>query len=90
MGDAAAVADDEQALVRGLEVFVDGDLHIIKLDLDAVEQRVVVGRAGGDLVEGVDHFDDAVENALRDDEREVAGRGGERRGDEGLFDALGP
>ena len=35
------------------------------------------------------HFDDAVENALRDDEREVAGRGGERRGDEGLFDALG-
>ena len=60
MGDAAAVADDVKAAVRGLKVLVERDLHVVELDLNAVEKRVVVRRAGGDLVEGVDHFDDAV------------------------------
>ena len=76
MGDAAAIANDVKAgMLVGFQFFIHLNLHIVELDLHAVQQRVVVGRAGGDLVEGVDHFDDAVENALRDDEREVAERG---------------
>ena len=87
MGHARAVADHVQSLVDRLEIVVDLDFHIIKLDLHAVEQRVVVGRAGGDLVEGVDHLDDAVEDALGDHETEIAGRGRERRRDKALGNA---
>ncbi len=43
---------------------VNLDLHVVELDLDAVEQGVVVRGAGGDLVERVDHLDDAVEDTL--------------------------
>ena len=61
---SAAVADDEQARVAGLEVVVQLHLHVIELHLHAIEQGVVVGGAGGDLVQGVEHFDDAVQDAL--------------------------
>ena len=88
MRDAAAVADDEQALVRRLQILVDGDLHVVEFDLNAVKQRIVVRRTGGDLVKRVDHLDDAVENALRDDQRQIARRSRQRGGDEGFVDAL--
>ena len=59
--DAGAVADDIQTGALGLEIVVDLDFHVIELDLNAVEQSVVIGGAGGNLVKGVDHLDDAVE-----------------------------
>ena len=89
MGHAAAVADDEQARVAGLEVLVQLDLHVIELHLHAIEQGVVVGGAGGDLVQGVDHLDDAVQDALGHHQAQVAGGGGQGGGHEALLDALG-
>ena len=48
MRDAAAVADDIQALVAGFQLLVNLDFHVVEFDLYAVEQRIVVGCAGGD------------------------------------------
>ena len=84
MGDAAAVADDEQVFVAGLEIFVQGHLHVIKLHLHAVEQGVVVGGAGGDLVQGVNHLDDAVQNPLGHHQAQIPRRGRQGGGDEAL------
>ena len=50
MSDAAAVADDVKAAVRGLKVLVERDLHVVELDLHAVEERIVVCGARRDLV----------------------------------------
>ena len=52
MGDATAVSDDVQTLVPGLQLLVDFHFHVVELDLHAVEQGIVVGGAGGHLVQG--------------------------------------
>ena len=64
MRDAAAVADDIQAVQARFQVLVHIDFHVVEFDLDTVKQGVVVGRAGGDAVKGVNHFDNAVQDAL--------------------------
>lgn len=46
---ARAVADDEESGMFRLEIAVDGDLHVVELDFDAVEERVVSGSAGAIL-----------------------------------------
>ena len=87
VGDAGAVADDEEAGDSGFEVGVYFDFHVIEFDFDAVEEGIVVSGAGCDLIEGVDHFDNAVEDTFGNDEGEVAGGSGECRGDEVFLDA---
>ena len=88
VGDAAAVADDVQARIAGHQVLVQRHLHVVELHLHAVEERVVVGGARRDLVEGVDHLDDPVQDALGEHQGEVPGRGGQRRRDQPLLDPL--
>ena len=46
MGHAAAVTDDVEIFVEGLEIFVKLNLHIVELDLNTVKQSVVVGGTG--------------------------------------------
>ena len=60
--------------MAGLEVIVQRDLHIIELDLYTIKQGILARGAGGDLVKGIDHLDDAVEDALGYDQAQVAGR----------------
>ena len=60
VGDAAAVTDDVKTGMTGFQPLVDLDFHIVELDLNAVEKRIVVGGAGCDLVKCVNHLDDAV------------------------------
>ena len=86
--DAAAIADDIKPLVRRFKVLVERDLHVVELDLHAVEQRVVVCGTRRDLVERVDHLDDAVQNALGQHKAQITGGRRERRRDEAFFDAL--
>ena len=88
MGSSAAVADNEEVLMAGLEVGVNVDLHIIELDLDAVEEGIVVRCTGRDLVKRVDHLDDSVEDSLWDYEGEVAGGRLESGTDEGIRHSL--
>ena len=88
MRDSAAVADHIQALVPGLEMLVDFDFHVVELDLDAVQEGIVIGGARGDSVEGVDHLDYAVQNALGQNQREIAGLGLKSGPHEGFLDSL--
>ena len=60
VGDTGAVADDIQSLVAGLQIMVDFDLHVVKFDLDAVKQGIVISRTGRDFIQSVNHFNDAV------------------------------
>ena len=70
-------------------MLVQRHLHVVELHLHTVEQRVVAGGAGGDLVQGVDHLDDAVQDPLGHHQAQVAGGGRQRGGHEALFNALG-
>ena len=88
MGDAAAIADDIQAGVLGFQVLVDRNLHVIELDLHAVQQRIVVGRAGGDTIQGVDHFHNAIQDALGQHQAQIARRGGQGGAHQALLQAL--
>ena len=53
VSDTAAVTDDEQALVGRFQILVQLDLHVVELDLHAVEQGVIIGGAGGDLIQRI-------------------------------------
>ena len=89
MGDAAAVADDIQTGMAGLQLVADFHFHVVELDFHAVEQGVFVGGAGSHLVQGIDHFDDAVQNALGQYQTQVARGCVEGGGDEGTLHAAG-
>ena len=65
VGDTAAVADDEEALAAGLQVFIYFDLHVLEFDFYAIQQRIIVCRSRSDLIKRIDHLDNAVENTLR-------------------------
>ena len=88
MRDAATVTDDIQAGIAGFEPLVHLNLHVVELDLYAVEQRIVVGSAGGNLVERADHLNDVVQNALGKHEAEIAGRCIQRGRHEGALNAV--
>ena len=87
MRDAAAVADDEQPFMAGLQILIQLHAHIVKLDLYAIQQGVVIGRTWRDFVQRIDHLDDVVHLTLRDDEAQIAWRGAQGRGDEAVCDA---
>ena len=84
VGDAAAVADDKQAGIAGFQLLARFHFHVVELYFHAVEQGVVVGGAGGDLIQGVDHFDDAIQDALGQHQAQIAGGGVEGMGDKML------
>ena len=88
MGDAAAVADDIQALAAALQILVYGHLHVIELHLDAVEEGIIVGGAGGDLIQGVNHLNDAVQQALRQHQAQITRGRLEGGGHQALVNAL--
>ena len=88
VGDAGAVADDVQALVAALQILVQGNLHVIELDLHAIQQGIIVGSAGGDLIQGINHFDNAVQDPLGQHQAQVAGGRGQGGTHQPLFNAL--
>ena len=88
MRDAAAVPDHKQTLVAGLEILVDVDGHVVELDLDAIKQGVITCGTRCNFVEGIDHLDDVVKDALRDNQGQVPGDRFQCRVREGFGDTL--
>ena len=86
MGHAGAVANDVETGRAGLKSVVNLDLHVVELDLHTVKQGIVIGGAGGDLVKGVNHLNDAVKDALGNYQTQIAGGGRQRRGDKAFPD----
>ena len=68
MRHAASIADDIKPVILCLQILIELNLHIVKLDLHSVEEGVGVRRSRSDLVEGVDHLDDAVQDPLGQDQ----------------------
>ena len=61
---STSVSDHVQALVSSFKMFIHLDFHVVELDLNAVQKSIVIGGTRCDAVEGVDHLDDAVKDAL--------------------------
>ena len=89
MGDAAAVTDDVQAGVAGLQLLVDLYFHVVEFDLHAVQQGVVICSTGGYLVQCVDHLNDAVQNPLGQHQAQIAGGGTQGRRNKGILHPVG-
>ena len=67
MSHTASVSDHIQTFVSRLEILVDLHFHIIELYFHAVKQCIVVFRTRRDLIQRLDHLDDAVHDTLRQD-----------------------
>ena len=65
VGDAASVSDHVQALVAAFEVVVDLNFHVVEFNFHTVQQSIVVCSSRSYFVQGLDHFDDAVQDTLR-------------------------
>ena len=50
MCHTAAVADHIQSFVCGLQILIYRNLHVVELDLDPVQQRIIVCRSRCHLV----------------------------------------
>ena len=89
MGDAAAVPDDIQSvMLTAFQLFIHLDLHIVELDLHAVQQGILIGGAGGYFIQCINHLHNIVQNPLGQHQTEVAGGSIQCRGDECLLHAL--
>ena len=62
---AAAVSDNKETLVTGFQIFVDLNLHVVEFNLHAIKQSVVIRGSRCDLVQGIDHLDDAIQDTFR-------------------------
>ena len=60
VGDTAAVADDIQTFMEGLQGLIDFHFHIVKFDFYTLEEGIVICCTGGDFIQCVYHFDDAI------------------------------
>ena len=89
MGDAAAVTDDIKTGVAGFQTLVDLDLHIVELNFYTIKEGIVIGGTGGDFVQRIDHFDDAVEDSLGQYQTQITGGRLQGGRDKGFLDPLG-
>ena len=89
-GDPRPVPGGEEVGQGGLQVGGELQPGGVELHLRPVEEGVVVGGAGGQLVQGVDHLDDVVQLPLGQGQGEVPGhRGGEGGPGGGLAHPVG-
>ena len=61
----AAVSDNKETLVAGFQIFVDLNLHVLEFNLHAIKQSIVIRGSRCDLVQGIDHLDDAIQDTFR-------------------------
>lgn len=64
VGHATAVANDVKTFVAGLQILIDVNFHVVEFDLNAIKQGVVIGSTRSDLIQGIDHLDDAVQDTF--------------------------
>ena len=60
MGHAATVSDNKETLVAGFQIFVDLDLHVVEFNLHAIKQSIIICGSRCDLIQSIDHLDDAI------------------------------
>ena len=65
MGHAAAVSDNKETLVAGFQIFVDLDLHVVEFNLNAIKQSIIICGSRCDLIQSIDHLNDAIQDTFR-------------------------
>ena len=73
MGDAAAIADDIQPIIAAHQLFIDGNLHIIELYLYTIKEGIIICCAGRNLIECINHFDNAIQQAFWQNKTQITG-----------------
>ena len=89
VGNAAAVTDDVQTIITAHQLLVHFHFHVVELDLHAVEQGIVIGGTGGNLIQGLDHLNDAAQNTLGQHQAQGTGGGVQGGSEEGIHLPLG-
>ena len=88
MGNAASVTDDIEPFVRAFQILIDIHFHIIEFHFDTVQQGIVICRTRCDLIQGVDHLDDTVQDTFWQNQTQISGSSGQGRADQTFFDTV--
>ena len=67
VGHAAAVPDHIEPFVFGLQILVQRHFHVVEFHFHAIEQGIVIGGTLADLIQRIDHFDNAVQDPFGQD-----------------------
>ena len=84
MSNTAAVTNDIQAGIAGLQLLIDLYFHIVELDFHTVQQRIIICRTGGNFIQGINHLDNAIQDPLWQNQSQITGSCLECGGDKGL------
>ena len=60
MGHAAAITDDLKSFVTAFQVLVYIYFHVVELNFYTIKQSVIICSSRCDLIQGIDHFNDAI------------------------------
>ena len=85
MRHAASVSDDIKSFVRAFQILVNLHFHVIEFYFYAVKEGIIICRARGDLVQSLDHFNDAVQDPFGQYQAQISGSGFKRRTDQAFF-----
>ena len=58
----------KKAGITGLKPVIYRYFHVVELNFNTIEQGIVISSTGSDLIERIDHLDDAVKDPLRKNE----------------------
>ena len=72
VSDTTSIADYEKILVASLKMIVNLNLHVVELNLNTLEKCVIVCGTRRDVIQCVDHFDDAIKNTLWHNKAQIA------------------
>ena len=86
VGNAASVADDIKTFVGAFQMLIDIHFHIIEFHFDTVQQSIVICRTRCDLIQGIDHLDDTIQDTFWQNQTQISGSGGQSRADQTFFD----
>ena len=60
MGHSTSVSDHIQPLMQRLKMFIQLYFHIVEFHFHSVKQCIIICSSRCDLIQGIDHFNDAI------------------------------
>lgn len=65
MSYTTAVTDNIKSFMKRLKVFVNFNFHIVEFNLNAIEQCIIIRCTRRNIIKGINHFNNAVKDSLR-------------------------
>ena len=89
MGDTAAITNDIQTLIGCFQFFIHSYFHVIEFYFHAIQQCIIIGSTGSNLIQRIDHFDDTIQDSLRQYQAQITGCCVEGRCHKGITHTVG-